>query len=326
MDLLTKVQHPTGDFFDRFEAAYGKALSSDSPVIREALEHIKLTKGKYIRPLLVALSALLCGGEANKEAVNASVILELLHTSSLIHDDVIDNSPERRGQTTLNALYDNHTAVLVGDFVLATGFNYGLMHCKPSLLTMLANAGMMLSIGEISQINATKQSNIIDEGTYFDIIQRKTATLFEAAALFGGLTTASPPETCEKLAQMGRAIGYAFQIKDDIFDYFPSDDLGKPTGIDLQEGKVTLPLIYIYQKAGKPARQEIERLRHQAIRSEAARQRLISMAKEQGGIAMACKRLNEEIIKAKELLGGFSESEAREALVKLCDYLALRHS
>lgn len=323
-DILQQITSATGDFLPRFITANREMLSSSDPLVSKMLEHLLKSNGKFIRPLLVALSNRLAGGDVSDKVVNAAVLIELLHNASLIHDDVIDNSPIRRGNATLNKLFGNHTAVLVGDYLLARGFLFAVTHCDAVIMQALAEAGMLISIGELHQDEVSRQNKVMNEEQYFRIIDRKTGALFKAATFFGGHLAGASDEEIASLTSLGSYIGSAFQIKDDLFDYLQQEDIGKPIGLDLAEGKVTLPLIYAYREASSEVRQEIETLLAKASSVEDARKALIAIAFAQGGVSKSLSYLEATLQKAEEVIRSFPSGEAHEALLQLCDFLYIR--
>lgn len=323
--LLQQIQAPIEDFLVQLDAEYDALLKADDAAVKDALEHVARSHGKHIRPTLLALSSLLCGGTIPSSAVYYSVVLELLHGSSLIHDDVLDAADMRRGESTLNAVYGNHKAVLVGDYLLATQFYYGVKHCSKQFLLLLAKAAQQLTLGEIRQIDATRQPSLISEQQYYAVIDGKTTPLFSLAAYTGAIAVEADETLQRRMLAFGECIGRAFQIKDDIFDYYPSEDIGKPSGNDLREGKVTLPLIYAYNMLDEHEKKNVERWVEEAPNSNYAIEQLLQLAHTSGGIELAKNRLHKELDNARELLRVFPEGEALNALMLLLDYLAVRN-
>lgn len=242
MDYPTRIKTPIKSELERFDALFAKAFDHNDGLLAQALSYIARRTGKRMRPMLIMLTAKNYGtvGDAT---LNAAVSLELLHTVSLVHDDVVDESDKRRGQASVNAFFDNKVAVLVGDYLLSTSLLSIARTENITMIKCLADLGHTLAGGEILQLSAIKSSSL-SEDTYFDVISRKTAALFEACCAIGALSSGASDSDVEAAKKFGRNIGMMFQIRDDIFDYFPSAGIGKPTGNDMAEGKLTLPAIY----------------------------------------------------------------------------------
>ena len=243
MDRLEQIKQPISAEFEVFKQKFDIALQSSNPLLGEVINFIKRRKGKMMRPMLTLLMAKLCG-KIEESTYYAAISLETLHTASLIHDDVVDESDKRRGQLSVNALYDNKVAVLVGDYLLATSLMNAALTGDIRVVDLVSRLGQDLSEGEIIQLSNTNASDFSEE-VYFDVIKKKTAALFSSAAEAGAKSAKASDEMVEKASLFGVLIGIAFQIKDDIFDYYTSDELGKPTGNDMREGKLTLPALYV---------------------------------------------------------------------------------
>lgn len=325
MNVIEQIARPIADYRLAFEDEYAKAFVAESPMVAQSIEKISATRGKHIRPILVGLVASLQGKSPNAQTVSCAVLLEMLHAASLIHDDVIDQATLRRGKPTLNAFYDNHAAVLVGDYILSIAFLRAIETGGTELMRTVANVGKQLSEGELLQIQVATE-RIIDEKNYYSVIEKKTATLFEACAALGMYSVNAAPEDLFKAVQLGKHLGIAFQLRDDIFDYVPGAEVGKPVGNDLKEGKITLPLIYLYNQAEPDRKVHIESLLNQVETDEKAIAELIRMVRQSEGINYAQKRLEEELAKALEILRSFPNSPANESLVLLTEYLGKRTS
>ncbi len=325
MNVIEQIARPIADYRLAFEDEYAKAFVAESPMVAQSIEKIAATRGKHIRPILVGLVASLQGKSPNAQTVSCAVLLEMLHAASLIHDDVIDQATLRRGKPTLNAFYDNHAAVLVGDYILSIAFLRAIETGGTELMRTVANVGKQLSEGELLQIQVATE-RIIDEKNYYSVIEKKTATLFEACAALGMYSVNAAPEDLFKAVQLGKHLGIAFQLRDDIFDYVPGAEVGKPVGNDLKEGKITLPLIYLYNQAEPDRKMHIESLLDQVETDEKAIAELIRMVRQSEGINYAQKRLEEELAKALEILRSFPNSPANESLVLLTEYLGKRTS
>ena len=267
MDNLSIIKQPIATELDEFIALFNQAMTHSDGMLSSALSFIKQKSGKRMRPILILLIAK-SFGKISEVTQNAAVGLELLHTASLVHDDVVDESERRRGQASVNAIYDNKVAVLVGDYILSTALLYVSHTHSESIVRYLAELGRTLSDGEILQLTNIR-NQIISEDVYFKVISQKTAALFEACCVIGASSSGATETQIEQARVFGRNLGIIFQIKDDIFDYYESSDIGKPTGNDLAEGKLTLPVIYALNSTGNQERQRgsqgegCEEIRHQ---------------------------------------------------------------
>ena len=246
MSRLEQIKEPISTEFEVFKQKFDTSLQSTNPLLSEVINFIKQRRGKMMRPMLTLLMAKLCG-EIGNSTYHAAISLELLHTASLVHDDVVDESDKRRGQSSVNAIYDNKVSVLVGDYMLSTSLANAAMTGDIRMVDLVSRLGQMLSEGEIIQLSNTDASDF-SEDVYFEIIRKKTAVLFATAAEAGATSAGSTDEMAENARMFGELLGIAFQIKDDIFDYYPSEVLGKPTGNDMREGKLTLPALYVLNK------------------------------------------------------------------------------
>ena len=299
-----------------------ETLRSSSPLMQQVVHNFLLSKGKQIRPILVILSGKYFG-EVTDRVLHAGAAIELLHNASLIHDDVIDESRERRGRPTINRVWDNHIAVLVGDFFVS-----GALHCAEytkdfRVITAMSSLGRALSLGEIEQIDNARSRNV-DERTYLEIIRKKTASLFCSCVEVGGYAAGAPEEQLRTLMQYAEMLGMCFQIKDDIFDYFDNKEVGKPTGNDLREGKMTLPLIYALTRTEAPRHEEMVELSHKDILDADDIATLIAYAKEQGGIDYAYSRMEEIKREADALISTLPHSEKLDSFRLIFDYIIAR--
>ena len=297
-------------------------LRSSSPLMQQVVQNFLRAKGKQIRPILVILSGKYFG-EASKPVLYAGAAIELLHNASLIHDDVIDESRERRGLPTINRVWDNHIAVLVGDFFVS-----GALHCAEftkdfRVITAMSSLGRALSLGEIEQIDNAR-SRSVDEETYINIIRKKTASLFCSCVQVGGYAAGAPEDQLRDLMAYAELLGICFQIKDDIFDYFDNKEVGKPTGNDLREGKMTLPLIYALSKTDAPRHSEMVELSHKDILEPSDIATLIEYAKEQGGIDYAYSRMEQLKQQADEIISRLPHSESLDDFRMIFSYIISR--
>lgn len=291
MDNLSIIKQPIATELDEFIALFNQAMTHSDGMLSSALSFIKQKSGKRMRPILILLIAK-SFGKISEVTQNAAVGLELLHTASLVHDDVVDESERRRGQASVNAIYDNKVAVLVGDYILSTALLYVSHTHSESIVRYLAELGRTLSDGEILQLTNIR-NQIISEDVYFKVISQKTAALFEACCVIGASSSGATETQIEQARVFGRNLGIIFQIKDDIFDYYESSDIGKPTGNDLAEGKLTLPVIYALNSTGNQDMLQLARKVKDGTVTPSEIDTLVAFAKENGGIEYADKRMCE---------------------------------
>ncbi len=297
-------------------------LTSNSELTNSIVDSYLKSKGKLLRPIVTLLSAKFFGG-INDKALQGAAALEMLHNASLIHDDVIDEATERRGLPTINNVWSNHVAVLVGDFFVTGALRCGVATGDGRILSALADMGRDLSLGEIDQVDIARRRSI-DEATYMEIIRAKTASLFECCAAVGGYANDAPLTSIDELRRYTRLLGICCQIKDDTFDYYHDPIIGKPTGNDLREGKVTLPLIYALSRTDLPERDEMLALVNKEEPSSDDIDRLIEFAKRAGGIDYAyetMKRLRDE---ANDVLSPFSPDDTVDQFREVFDYVIER--
>ena len=315
MITLEQIKAPIVPHIDEFEKHFRSSMKSPVPLLDTITRYIIKRKGKQMRPMFVFLSAKVCG-EVNESTFRAASLIELVHTASLIHDDVVDDSNERRGFFSLNALWKNKIAVLVGDFLLSKGLLLAVEHDEFQLLRIMANATREMSEGELLQIEKARQLDI-DESIYFEIIRKKTASLIASCCASGATSVGASEEMIKKMHQFGEYVGIAFQIKDDLFDYQKNLDTGKPNGIDIKEKKMTLPLIYMLNNAGWiEKRRAINIVRNHNDEPEKVSQ-LIQHVNESKGIDYSVQKMKEYQSKAFDLLNTFPESPSRSSLEQL---------
>ena len=322
MSSLEQIKQPIQAEFEVFKQKFDASLQSSNPLLSEVINFIKQRKGKMMRPMLTLLMAKLCG-KIEESTYYAAISLELLHTASLVHDDVVDESDKRRGQASVNALYDNKVSVLVGDFLLATSLTNAALTENISLVKLVSCLGQKLSEGEIIQLSNTNASDF-SEDVYFDVIKKKTAALFSTAAEAGVRSVEISDEMAEKAYQFGELLGIAFQIKDDIFDYNPSDSLGKPSGNDMKEGKLTLPALYVLNTLNDESMKELA-LKIRAL--EATQDEInhfIDYVKRNGGIEYATQVMIDYRNKALALLPQTASEDLKEALTSYIDFVIER--
>lgn len=324
MERLSIIKRPIEGEFDDFVRLFNESLSHTEGLLSQVLEHIRHRGGKRMRPLLILLIAKNYGG-VNDVTLRSAVGLELLHTASLVHDDVVDESKERRGQPSVNAVYNNKVAVLVGDYVLSTALLNISYTNNSDILRSIAVLGRNLSNGEILQLSNI-QNTEFSEDIYYDVIKMKTAALFEACCEVGTLSVNANERQIDLAKEFGRNLGIIFQIRDDIFDYYDSKEIGKPTGNDMAEGKLTLPVLYALNSTHDSEMEEIARKvkRNDVTRYEIAR--LVDFTKNNGGIEYAERKMLELRQKCMEFIDSESVSEEiRTSLTAYIDYVIQRN-
>ena len=322
MSIVTQIKAPIAGEMARFEAHFKRSMKSNTPLLDKITHYIIKRKGKQIRPMFVFLSAKLCGTVDDKTYTAASLI-ELLHTATLVHDDVVDDAYTRRGFFSINALWKNKIAVLVGDYLLSRGLLMSVDNNGFDLLRIVSNAVREMSEGELMQIEKARKMNI-DEPVYFEIIRRKTASLIAACCESGAASVGASADACENMRLFGEKVGIAFQIKDDLFDYGSADAIGKPTGIDIKERKMTLPLIYALNQASPAQRRSvINTVRRHSDNPRKVRE-VINFVIESDGLNYAHQRMMAYTEEALSILDGFPESPSREGLRALVNYTVNR--
>lgn len=328
MDYLSTIKQPIEAELTGFIELFNSSLSHEDGMLGSALEHIRKRAGKRMRPMLILLMAKNFG-QVTEVTQHAALGLELLHTASLVHDDVVDESRERRGQASVNATYDNKVAVLVGDYILSTALLHVAHTGSQQIVAYLAELGRTLSNGEILQLTNIGRKDI-SEDVYYDVIKQKTAALFEACCAMGALSAGASDDDIIKAKKFGQNLGVIFQIRDDIFDYYDSPQIGKPTGNDMAEGKLTLPVIYALNSTRDEAMTALafKVKDHAATHDEIAR--LVAFAKEKGGIDYAERRMEELHAEAVALLDSISKDDSPEkqdvkrALLAYLDFVIKR--
>lgn len=310
MDYLSVIKKPITEELNHFIDLFNTSLEHQDGLLSQVLMFIKQRSGKRMRPMLMLLIAKAFGC-VSEVTQHAAIGLELLHTASLVHDDVVDESGERRGQASVNAFYDNKVAVLVGDYILSTALLHVSYTSSDRIVSGLAELGRTLSDGEILQLENISNQTISEEA-YYEVIKRKTAALFEACTEIGALSVGASKEDVEQARLFGLHLGMAFQIRDDIFDYYESNDIGKPTGNDMAEGKLTLPVIHAVLSTGNGAMKDLAlKVRKGEVTPEEVAQ-LVAFTKENGGIEYAEAKMRE--FKNKAI--GFIEEKIQDADIK----------
>jgi len=324
MDYLSLIKHPIEQELNDFNLLFNDSLSHNDGLLEAALSHIRQRGGKRMRPMLVLLMAQNFGRVTNVTQ-NAAVGLELLHTASLVHDDVVDESAERRGQASVNANYNNKVAVLVGDYVLSTALLRVSITENQRIVQILSELGRTLAAGEILQLSNV-QNQLISEDVYYQIINSKTAALFEACAKIGALSASAPEQAVFDAAKFGQYIGMIFQIRDDIFDYFDSAQIGKPTGNDMAEGKLTLPVIYALNSTNDDSMMNLARKVKAGTVSPDEISCLVEFTKRNGGIEYAERKMEEIAKDALIFIDQYAKEKAiKDALTAYLEYVIQRN-
>ena len=324
MDNLKLIQQPIEAHLNNFIDLFNGALTHTDQLLSQVLTHIRQRGGKRMRPILILLLAKNYG-KVSQTTLHSAIGLELLHTASLVHDDVVDESEERRGQASVNATYNNKVAVLVGDYLLSTALLHVAYTSNETIIQNLAELGRTLARGEILQLSNI-QNTVISEDVYYDVIKMKTAALFESCAGIGAMSAGASPEEVEKAKHFGQNLGIIFQIRDDIFDYYESKEIGKPTGNDMAEGKLTLPVIYALNNSHLESMQTLARkVKNGTVNSDEIAV-LVEFAKENGGIEYAERRMNDYRQLCMEYIeDSVKEKAIKEALIAYVDYVIQRN-
>ncbi len=323
MDYISLIRQPIASELNDFKELFDRSLSHSDGLLSQALDHIRQRAGKRMRPMLILLLAK-CHGGITDVTQYAAVGLELLHTASLVHDDVVDESEERRGQASVNDVYGNKVAVLVGDYILSTALlNISYTH-NEVIVRYLAELGQRLSNGEILQLQNIHSKDFSEEA-YYQVIKQKTAALFEACAAMGALSGGAKEDEIEYAKQFGINLGVIFQIRDDIFDYYDQSEIGKPTGNDMAEGKLTLPVLYALNSTHDKEMTDIAYKVKDGTVSKEEIARLVSFTKENGGIEYAEKKMWEIHASSLALLDKeVEDGPVKDSLKAYLDYVIER--
>lgn len=322
MDVLSTIQAPINDELVELNRILAEKLRTNNQLINKIVDRYLLTKGKQVRPILIMLCARILGNITH-DTILSAVAIELMHNASLIHDDVIDTSLYRRGLPTINALEDNRLAVLMGDYFVSCALQCGVETNNIQIIAAMGSLGQELAHGEINQIDNARQHRLSEEA-YFEVIRRKTASLFRTCMHVGAISAHADEETRLKLEHFGELLGLCFQIKDDIFDYYEDSTIGKPTGNDLREGKITLPLLYAITHHNDEENAHMRTLLDNDSLDSTTIDTLINYAKSHGGIEYAQERMQQMRNEAVAILNTLPHSQAQEALVTLLDYTISR--
>lgn len=323
MSKLRSIRKPVEEEMQRFEGYFNDTLKSDVPLLKIILNYILRRKGKQMRPLLVFISAGL-NGTINESTFVAATLIELLHTATLVHDDVVDDSHERRGALSINALWNSKIAVLAGDYMLSQGLLISVRKNRFDLLELVSEAVQSMSEGELLQLQKSRKLNITEE-VYFEIIKMKTASLIAACTACGTSSVTDDPEQIRIMKELGENIGVAFQIRDDLLDYTGNGLTGKPGGNDIREKKITLPLIHALEKVSSSERRRIMSILKQKRKSGSEVNTIISFVEENGGLSYAETMMEKYHDKAMAILDTFPESGYRDSMREFIDYTTLRN-
>ncbi len=323
MTSLKDIKAPIQEEMETFESHFRKSMKTKVPLLNIVLNYLLRRKGKQMRPMFVFLTSKMFG-EVNNSTYTAASLIELLHTATLIHDDVVDESYKRRGHFSINALWKSKVSVLVGDYLLSKGLLLSVENKEFEMLEIVSEAVKQMSEGELLQIKKSRKI-FINEEDYFEIISKKTASLIASCTACGTRSVSTDPELIHKMKQFGEKVGLAFQIKDDLLDYQRTNKIGKPTGNDIKEKKVTLPLIYAFKNAGKDEGKKLKKIFGKSKKKHAEVQKVIKFVEENNGITDAQKKMNEIKEEAIALLNSFPQNEAAKSLIRLVNFTTERN-
>lgn len=322
MPVLTRIRKPVEKEMADFEAYFSRTMKSNIPLLNIILNYILRRKGKQMRPLLVFLTARL-NGEISEATYVAATFIELLHTASLVHDDVVDEAPERRGALSINALWNSKIAVLVGDYMLSRGMLISVEKRRFDMLEIVSEAVKSMSEGELLQLQKSRKLNINEED-YFRIISSKTAALIAACTACGARSVTEDPETIRRMKLFGEYIGIAFQIRDDIMDFEPTGITGKISGNDIKEKKITLPLIHALERASAIDKRKVLGIIKNKKKSKTDIEVVVRFVTSHGGLEFSEQKMNEYRDKALGILGSYPDSAVKDSLMEFVNYTASR--
>ncbi len=322
MSTLEDIQQSIRPELDMLHQRMKQSLHSSNELMNTVIDGYLKSKGKLIRPILVILTAKLLG-KVNDRVIASAAAVEMLHNASLIHDDIVDDTPTRRGKPTINSTWDNHIAVLVGDYFVSSALQQAISTGDLRIVDCLARLGRLLSLGEIDQIYTARYHKLTEEA-YFEIINKKTASLFVSCIDMGAYSVGVSDEPLERLERFAELLGLCFQIKDDIFDYYEDTLIGKPTGNDLREGKITLPLLYALTMSNHPESKAMLELSRKELLDTDDINALISFAKEAGGIDYAYATMHRLKNEAMTLLATLPQTENTDTFRRIFDFIITR--
>ena len=324
MDIIKQIRRPIAEDMEKYKLLFDSYLQHSDPLLHEVFLNISSRKGKMMRPMLTLLVIRLLGGVIDDKAMHTAATFEYFHTASLVHDDIVDESEQRRGVKSIHCSYGNKVAVLVGDYLLANGLLCASKVDSPRLVGIVSKAAQALASGEILQLsNVSNQS--IDENVYYDIINRKTAALFSACSEAGALCASTDENVIQNMSLFGHYVGMCFQIRDDIFDYDTSADIGKPTGNDMKEGKLTLPLIYALNHSNDEYMQKLAHKVKSGEISDDEIDELVGFTRSNGGIEYAEHVMKTFADRAKDVLSSYPDGEIKSSLMMYVDYVIKRN-
>jgi len=319
---LTDIRKPIEDELQRLDVIYTNALSERDGILGRICEGIAQNKGKMMRPILLLLIAKEWG-RVDDAAMHAALCLELLHNATLVHDDIVDNSDERRGKPSMRSLFGNKSSVLAGDYLLSAALEHSSLTGNIQVVNNVAVLGKELSEGEILQLFNTRLTDFTED-TYYQIIRLKTATFFATAARLGAITANADEKEVAQMSKLGDLIGLCFQIRDDIFDYYANANVGKPTGADMLEGKLTLPALYALNTTNDEEMLAVAQRVKAGTTNKEEVDKLVEFSKNQGGIEYAEQCMIKYSEQAKALVAGFKNQDIKQALINYIDFVSAR--
>jgi len=323
MSVVDKIKAPIKDEMEKFEPFFRSSMQTRVPLLNIIMNYLLRRKGKQMRPMFVFLTAKMLKDEVGESTFTAASLIELLHTATLIHDDVVDEAYERRGFFSINALWKSKISVLVGDYLLSKGLLLAVEHNEYELLKIVSVAVREMSEGELLQIQKSRKLNLTEE-VYYDIIRKKTASLIAACTACGAKSSGADDSLVEKMWQFGEYVGMAFQIKDDLLDYQNNGGIGKPSGNDIKEKKLTLPIIYALEKSSLTEKKKMLSIVKRHNKNKQKVQEVIDFVIAKGGIEYASQRMHEYKNKALSLLNGIPDNSSKGALEELVNYVVIR--
>jgi octaprenyl-diphosphate synthase len=323
MITLGNIKEVISSEFNSFEEQYAVVFQTDNALLQSVFDHVLQGKGKQIRPMLVLLSAKLCGA-VNKQTIDAAIALELLHTATLIHDDVVDETYQRRGNPSVNAKWDNKISILSGDYMLSNALYVAVKTGSLQILGLISSIGKELADGELLQLFKTQKS-VMTEADYYQIIRKKTAMLFAVCTASGAISVDADAQTQELLYNFGENLGICFQMQDDIFDYSENTSIGKPVGNDIREGKITLPLILALENADQQSKKIILKIIEDKDFTSENVEKILCFTREFDGIALAHAQMEVYRQKAIQMLSSFKDSDEKTALFNALEYAMNRN-
>ncbi len=323
MSVVNKIKWPIKEEMERFEPFFRRSMQTKVPLLNVIMNYILRRKGKQMRPMFVFLTSKMLKPELEKSSYTAAALIELLHTATLIHDDVVDEAYERRGAFSINALWKSKISVLVGDYLLSKGLLLAVDSNEYELLKIVSVAVKEMSEGELLQIQQSRKLKITEE-IYYDIIRKKTAALIAACTACGAKSSGADDEMVEKMRLFGEHVGMAFQIKDDLLDYQNNGNIGKPSGNDIKEKKLTLPIIHVLKNVSSTDQKRILSIVKRHNKNKKKVQEVINFVINNGGLDYTIEKMNEYQQKALDLLNEIPDSDSKESMIELVNYVVSR--